>query len=105
MSPSLEVKALRLALLAAQVSVGGAWLAAVPIKWLKPTGVPTAEASSPVAEIALVTSPELVKQGRSEFTMSCVECHGDDAHGDEGPDLHHLAISNARDRGDDSKRR
>jgi mono/diheme cytochrome c family protein len=28
--------------------------------------------------------------------MSCVECHGDDAHGDEGPDLHHLAISNAR---------
>jgi mono/diheme cytochrome c family protein len=28
--------------------------------------------------------------------MSCSQCHGDDAHGDEGPDLHNLSISNAR---------
>ncbi len=28
--------------------------------------------------------------------MSCSECHGGDAHGDEGPDLHNLAISNGR---------
>ena len=28
--------------------------------------------------------------------MSCSYCHGDDAHGDEGRDLHNLTISNAR---------
>ncbi len=30
--------------------------------------------------------------GRELFVMSCAHCHGDDAHGDEGPDLHNLRI-------------
>jgi len=57
---------------------------------------PQAEASSVDAQAEIVTSPELAAQGQQFFAMSCSECHGDDAHGDEGPDLHHLAISNAR---------
>jgi len=44
----------------------------------------------------IVTTPELVAQGHEIFEMSCSQCHGDDAHGDEGPDLHNLSISNAR---------
>lgn len=35
-------------------------------------------------------------QGRHLFLMNCAHCHGDDAHGDEGPDLHNLHRSNAR---------
>ena len=43
-----------------------------------------------------VTEDELVKQGHQFFVLSCAECHAADAHGDEGPDLHNLAISNGR---------
>lgn len=35
-------------------------------------------------------------QGRHLFLMNCAHCHGDDAHGDEGPDLHNLHKSDAR---------
>jgi uncharacterized membrane protein len=35
-------------------------------------------------------------QGRHLFLMNCAHCHGDDAHGDEGPDLYDLHKSDAR---------
>ena len=35
-------------------------------------------------------------QGRHLFLMNCAHCHGDDAHGDEGPDLHNLHKNDAR---------
>src|SRR6476646_9945357 len=34
--------------------------------------------------------------GRHLFLMNCAHCHGDDARGDEGPDLHDLRRSDAR---------
>jgi len=43
-------------------------------------------------------SPELTAdaaQGRHLFLMNCARCHGEDAHGDEGPDLHNLHRSDA----------
>jgi cytochrome c oxidase cbb3-type subunit 3 len=43
--------------------------------------------------------PELTAdaaQGRHLFLMNCAHCHGDDAHGDEGPDLHNLHRSDTR---------
>ena len=40
------------------------------------------------------TSPALVKQGRALFLDSCAHCHGADATGDEGPDLHNVEVSN-----------
>ena len=43
-----------------------------------------------------MVSPQLLAQGAGFFAQSCADCHGDDAHGDEGPDLHNLAISDAR---------
>lgn len=30
------------------------------------------------------------KSGRALFLKNCAHCHGADAHGDEGPDLHNL---------------
>jgi mono/diheme cytochrome c family protein len=35
-------------------------------------------------------------EGRHLFLMNCAHCHGDDATGDEGPDLHNLHKSDAR---------
>jgi mono/diheme cytochrome c family protein len=34
--------------------------------------------------------------GRHLFLMNCAHCHGDDARGDEGPDLHDLHKSDGR---------
>jgi len=31
--------------------------------------------------------------GRTLFLRNCAHCHGADAHGDEGPDLHDLGLS------------
>jgi mono/diheme cytochrome c family protein len=36
------------------------------------------------------TSPALADLGRKAFLSSCAHCHGVDASGDEGPDLHGL---------------
>jgi len=37
-----------------------------------------------------------VGKGRHLFLLNCAHCHGDDARGDEGPDLHNLHRSDAR---------
>jgi mono/diheme cytochrome c family protein len=39
---------------------------------------------------------QLVAGGRKLFLMNCAHCHGDDATGDEGPDLHGLRKTDAR---------
>jgi len=36
------------------------------------------------------------KRGRSLFDRNCAHCHGDDARGDEGPNLHDLTKTDAR---------
>ena len=41
-------------------------------------------------------SSPLVAQGQHLFLMNCAHCHGDDARGDEGPDLHGLHKTDAR---------
>jgi mono/diheme cytochrome c family protein len=39
------------------------------------------------------TSPQLITRGRALFLDSCAHCHGADARGDEGPDLHQVETS------------
>ncbi len=39
------------------------------------------------------TSPALITKGRALFLDSCAHCHGADATGDEGPDLHGVQVS------------
>jgi len=39
---------------------------------------------------------EVAARGRNLFERNCAHCHGDDARGDEGPDLHSLKKSDAR---------
>jgi mono/diheme cytochrome c family protein len=97
MNLPLKVKTLGWALLAASLSVGGAWLLASPIKMITGSspGQTTLPCLTPSSQI--VTTPEVVNQGREFYRVSCSHCHGDDASGDEdGPDLHYLPVSNAR---------
>jgi len=51
----------------------------------------TSQTSSP-----LTIDPALAATGRHLFLMNCAHCHGDDAKGDEGPDLHGLGKTDAR---------
>ena len=44
-------------------------------------------------ELPAPTSPALVAHGRALFLDSCAHCHGADATGDEGPDLHDVQVS------------
>jgi mono/diheme cytochrome c family protein len=39
------------------------------------------------------SSPAMISQGRALFLSSCAHCHGADATGDEGPDLHDVSVS------------
>lgn len=50
------------------------------------------------SSLASTNSPQnpLVGQGQHLFLMNCAHCHGDDARGDEGPDLHGLRKTDAR---------
>jgi mono/diheme cytochrome c family protein len=51
---------------------------------------PTAEAW---LETPTPSTPALVAEGRKLFLGSCAHCHGADATGDEGPDLHAVEVS------------
>ena len=93
MKASLEIRASVWALTAGLLALGSAWLMAERIQLLPGRAMPVEAASPPVV---VSTAPKVLHEGADHFAMSCSECHGDDAHGDEGPDLHNLPISNAR---------
>jgi mono/diheme cytochrome c family protein len=44
-------------------------------------------------EVPTPSSSALIAQGRAQFLSSCAHCHGADATGDEGPDLHNVEVS------------
>jgi mono/diheme cytochrome c family protein len=94
MNTSLEVKALRYGLLTALLSLGGTGLAAIAIPVLPSSILPPVSSEASFSET--VITPELAAKGQEFYETSCSECHGDDATGDEGPNLHNLPISNAR---------
>jgi mono/diheme cytochrome c family protein len=66
----------------------------------EPPGESLAESPAPPTnEAATASNPpttDQVKQGASLFSRNCAHCHGDDARGDEGPDLHDLTKSDGR---------
>src|SRR5689334_18889460 len=50
----------------------------------------------PIIKAGTVNPVEDAKRGQSLFERNCAHCHGDDARGDEGPDLHNLKKSDTR---------
>jgi mono/diheme cytochrome c family protein len=57
-----------------------------------PSGITAPSSNAQVSQVMLADAT----QGRHLFLMNCAHCHGDDAHGDEGPDLYDLHKSDAR---------
>ena len=55
------------------------------------TNIATSDVGVPRNADLSITLP--TKTGRSLFQKNCAHCHGDDARGDEGPDLHGLKKS------------
>ena len=45
------------------------------------------------AQGAAVAKPPAGSNGRALFLKNCAHCHGANAHGDEGPDLHALGLT------------
>jgi len=89
----IELKAIGLALLASSAALTSAFgtahvlrRAALRTSHQQPTPEVWFEAPSP-------SSPALIKEGRTLFLNNCAHCHGIDATGDEGPDLHDLQVS------------
>jgi mono/diheme cytochrome c family protein len=80
---------------------GLASLAALALAYGLSVGLRRAQARSshqqPTPEVwlerAAPTSPALLARGRQLFLGSCAHCHGADATGDEGPDLHGVEVS------------
>jgi len=48
------------------------------------------------AAIAGLAPDVLLARGRKLYFGNCAHCHGEDAHGDEGPDLHDVEVSDRR---------
>lgn len=48
------------------------------------------------ASAASTNASEEASRGGTLFQRNCAHCHGDDARGDEGPDLHNLKKSDGR---------
>jgi mono/diheme cytochrome c family protein len=87
---SLQLKGI---ILAAISSCAALSLAVAAGKMFQP-----APAASSASGDAQIIPPEgtLAHQGYELFMLNCAHCHGTDARGDEGPDLHGVKKSDAR---------
>lgn len=87
---SLKLKGIILATVSGLAAIGIA-LAAGEIFQTRPTVAPGAE------EVLTIPPPgTLANQSYKLFLNNCAHCHGTDATGDEGPDLHGVTKSDAR---------
>jgi mono/diheme cytochrome c family protein len=58
------------------------------------SSTPVVPGATEALVVPSVGTPE--RRGYDLFMLNCAHCHGTDARGDEGPDLHGLTKSNAR---------
>ena|SRR5579872_529405 len=90
MKLSLQLKGMILGAIAGLAAIGIAFASAEMFQ-PKP-------AAASGADKGLVIPPAgtLANQGYKLFLMNCAHCHGTDARGDEGPDLHGVTKSDQR---------
>lgn len=87
---SIEAKALVAALLISGSVVGGFLGTAHIIRYMSSvTGAGSAERSSASKNLTVAAGAKL-------FALNCARCHGADATGDEGPDLHGVTKTDKR---------
>src|SRR6266478_3808029 len=93
---SIEIKATLLAL-AASLGLLGLTFGLSP--FLQPGKAAGARREQPTNTIPIRVEADFdgqTKQGYKLFEHNCAPCHGEDARGDEGPNLHGLVKSDAR---------
>lgn len=93
MDPLQPMKAIVAAVFAAAVAIVSALAAAETLRDDAAAGSHQQFTAEKLFEPPTPTSPILVARGRTLFLDSCAHCHGADAHGDEGPDLHDVQVS------------
>jgi mono/diheme cytochrome c family protein len=90
MKLSLELKAIILGTASALVAISIAFAAG---KLIRPK---PALLSGATERLAIPGAGTQEHKGYTLFMMNCAHCHGNDARGDEGPDLHGVTKSDAR---------
>jgi mono/diheme cytochrome c family protein len=90
---STQLKAIGLAGLAAGVALSSAFAAARVLRREAAHHSRQQPTEEQWMETPTRISPALVARGRALFLDSCAHCHGADARGDEGPDLHGVQVS------------
>src|SRR2546429_8642331 len=90
MKLSLQLKGMILGTVAGLAAIGIAFAAAEMFQ-------PKPAAASGAAEaLAIPPAGTPANQGYKLFMLNCSHCHGTDARGDEGPDLHGVTKSDQR---------
>jgi mono/diheme cytochrome c family protein len=90
MKLSLELKGIILGTVSGLAAIG---LPFAGSKIFQPR--PTAASGAPEASV-IPPAGTLANQGYKLFMLNCAHCHGPDARGEEGPDLHGVTKSDAR---------
>ena len=93
---SLELKAAILGVVAGLAVLGGTF-GLSPL--FQPAKAIDLKQHNPSVKASLTTTTAPVGEanlGHNLFDRNCAHCHGDDARGDEGPNLYNLAKSDAR---------
>jgi mono/diheme cytochrome c family protein len=90
---SVQLKAISLAGFAAIAALSSAFAAAHGLRREALRDSHQQPTEEKWMEPATPTSPVLIARGRGLFLDSCAHCHGADARGDEGPDLHGVRVS------------
>jgi mono/diheme cytochrome c family protein len=90
MKLSLEGKGIVLATISGLAAIGMAFAAGEIIR-------PGRVAGPPATKTSLIPPDGTqARRGYELFQLNCAHCHGSDARGDEGPDLHGVRKSDAR---------
>jgi mono/diheme cytochrome c family protein len=84
---------LAVAVFAAALALGSAYGLSLRLRFLESEASHQQPTPETWFEVPTPSSPELIAQGRARFLSSCAHCHGADATGDEGPDLHGVEVS------------
>jgi mono/diheme cytochrome c family protein len=85
-----QLKGIILAVMSSFAALGIAFAAG---EMIRPA---TAAASGNVQTLAVPPAGTMENEGYHLFMQDCAHCHGTDARGDEGPDLHGVFKSDAR---------
>jgi mono/diheme cytochrome c family protein len=90
MKSSLQLKATIVGTVSGLAAIGIAFAAGGV---LQHSSAPSAASSD---GLAIPAAGTLEQKGYTLFMLNCAHCHGTDARGDEGPDLHGVLKSDAR---------